>query len=129
MSTIRLEDLYNNIAHPAHCFTKDGMLTAIAGPLVSFSKKLIKKIDKSRSQNDPTSPFISVIDTTLMMGDLKQNLKDVSNVFQPSQNTRFSGVLLVSSLHKINERCLEFNFISNPFARYPITKKIEMLFS
>jgi hypothetical protein len=73
--------------------------------------------------------FILAIDANPMLGDLTENLRFLSTRFQPDRNTRFSGILLVRYASRLEKNYLVFSFISNPFAKYPVSKDFELLFN
>jgi hypothetical protein len=124
-----IENMSDNCRYPNHVFFKNGITMSLSGPKVDYSKILRYKLEKSRDQSYLKKPFILAIDATYMLGDLTENLRFLNTRFQPSMNTRFSGILLVSSGLRLEKNYREFKFISNPFAKYPVSKDFELLFT
>lgn len=122
--------LHENCLYPNNIFMMGGRTISIVGPKVDFSKFLKRKISKGKQQYDSEKPFILAIDANNILGRLNENLKAISNLFQPEINTRFSGVLLVKSdvdldLKKIS---ISYEFIPNPYTKYPISQLVRTLF-
>ena len=97
---------------------------------MNYSKILKKKIESSRNQSDEDKPYLLAINANNMLGSLTENLRYLATSFQPNMNTRFSGILLVNNTINSNgKNKLEVKFVSNPYSKYPISKKVEMLFT
>lgn len=128
--TIFMQDLPENCIYPGHVYYKDGISMSVSGPKVDYSKVLKEKFKRSKRQSPDDQPYILVIDGNKMLGNLTENIRAISSSFQPNINTRFSGALLVKYERQVDNQNLNFsfNFISNPFARFPISKKFENLF-
>ena len=107
-----------------------GVTLSIAGPRIDNMRMLRDSLGKSRSQSPIDHPYILVIDSTLMLGELKENIRALSTAFQPQTNTRFSAAILVKYDTRIDRPDPEFNFyfVSNPFAKFPISGQFERLF-
>ena len=63
-----------------------------------------------------------------MMGDFKENVKTFLNVFQPNLNTRFSGVIFCTHGYNSKGDFIEFEFITNPHAKFPVSEEFKLLF-
>jgi hypothetical protein len=122
------ESLSENCSYPNHVFFKDGVTMSLSGPKVDYSKILRNKLEKSRPQSDVKKPYVLAIDATYMLGELTGNLRFLSTRFQPDRNTRFSGVLLARYTGNLEKNPFEFKFVSNPYAKYPVSKEFELLF-
>lgn len=122
------QDLHDNHFYPANAYMIGGKSLVIAGPLVNFSKILKKKIMVSRKQSAYKKPYILAIDSSMFLGDMKENMRIIQTSFQPEQNTRFSGVLLIKTENTIQDFKLKFNFISNPYTKNPLPKHIVNIF-
>lgn len=123
-----VQDLNDNKFYPAQAYLEDGKSISIAGPLIDFSKVIKKKIKDSRKQSTFNYPYILVIDSSGFLGDMKENIRVVQTSFQPTQNTRFCGVLFVRQMNTIIDYKLEFHFIGNPYTKIPLPKEVIRLF-
>lgn len=126
---MHIQDINENCFYPANAYGEAGLTVSIAGPVVDFSKSLKKKIKDSRQQSAYNEPYILAIDTSMILGNMKENIKTIQTSFQPDANTRFSGVLLVRPMNMIKNFTLELNFITNPFTKYPLQKEAKLLFN
>jgi len=124
------KDLHDNCSYPGHFYARDGITLSLSGPKVDYTKVLREKLQRSRSQSPPDSAYTLVIDGNRMLGDLTENLRALSTAFQPETNTRFSAAVLASYFSRIGSPELDFNFsvVSNPFAKFPISRQFEYLF-
>jgi len=130
--TIIETDLSDNCSYPGHVYCKDGITLSLSGPQVDYAKVLREKIRRSRSQSPQDRPYILMIDGNSMLGDLTKNIRTLSTAFQPNINTRFSAAALVTCHQRLgldtSDLNLKFNLVSNPFAKFPISKEFELLF-
>ena len=123
-------DLFNNCSYPGHVYCREGITLSLSGPQVSYAKVLREKIRRSRSQSPQDQPYILMIDGNSILGDLTENIRALSTAFQPKTNTRFSAAALVTYHPRLDSPDLDLNFnlVSNPFAKFPVDKEFERLF-
>lgn len=126
-----MEDLNEKCRYPQHCYGIDGHSISVAGPKVDYSDILRSKIKKSRRQSPDNKPYILMIDGNSMLGSLTENIRVLSSAFQPKTNTRFSAAALVTYYPRLgsSEINFKFYFVPNPFAKFPVSKEFERLFS
>ncbi len=126
-----VQNISENCYYPGHVYVKDGITVSLSGPKVDYAKVLKERFKKSKSQSPDNKPYILVIDGNRMLGDLTENIRALSSSFQPNTNTRFSAALLVKYHRRLDDQQLnlDFHLISNPFAKFPISKEFERLFS
>ncbi len=121
-------DTRTNCRYPLTLFFEGGYSISIAGPTIDFSKFLRKKMRCSKEQYHPENPFILILGTNKMIGDLEGNRRALSNAFQPEMNTRFSAVVFMEFNHNEIKVIPKFQLISNPYARKPPSTKFLRLF-
>jgi hypothetical protein len=131
MMEIVEEDLFSNCRYPGHVYVRDGITLSLSGPKVDYTKVLRGKITKSRSQSPQACSYMLMIDGNNMLGDLTGNIRALSSAFQPETNTRFSAAVIVTHYPHLDTSEIDFNFylVANPFARFPISREFERLFS
>ena len=124
------EELDERCRYPGDLYGINGITISIAGPKVSYKRVLREKIRRSKRQYLEDKPFVLMIDANPMLGALAENIRALSSAFQPVTNTRFSAAVLVESNPVLGSTRTDFvfNFVSNPFAKSPIGKEIELLF-
>lgn len=124
------EALDERCRYPGDSYGIDGITISIAGPKVSYKSVLREKIRRSKRQYQEGKPFVLIIDANTMLGSLAENIRALSSAFQPNTNTRFSAAVLAESNPVLGSPRTDFvfNFVSNPFAEYPVSKKFELLF-
>ena len=124
------QDTYENCSYPGHAYGRHGLTVSLSGPKVDYTKVLREKIGKSRRQSPQNWPYVSMINGNLMLGDLTENIQALSTAFQPKTNTRFSAAVLVTYHPRLDSLNLDFKFylVSNPFAKFPVSKEFERLF-
>lgn len=124
------EDLSERCRYPGDAYGVDGISISIAGPKVDYKSVLRERIRRSKRQYLEGKPFVLVINANEMLGSLVENIRALSSAFQPNINTRFSSAVLVESNPVIGSPRTDFvfNFVSNPFAEYPVSKQFELLF-
>ena len=125
-----VKDLYENCSYPGHAYGIDGITLSLSGPKVDYTKVLREKFKKSKGQSPHDWPYVLVIDGNIMLGDLTENIRTLSTAFQPTTNTRFSAATLVTYYPRLDkpDLNLNFSFVSNPFAKYPVSREFEHLF-
>ena len=125
-----IQDLHTNCYYPSHTYARDGITLSLSGPEVDYTKVLKNKINKSRSQSPPDQPYILMIGGNRILGGLTENIRALSSAFQPTTNTRFSAAALVTYHSRLgtSDLDLKFNLISNPFAKFPISREFSRLF-
>ncbi len=126
-----MEDLDNNCRYPLHSYGVDGHTISLAGPRVDFSKVLRNKFARSRKQHPGNEPYILMIDGNTILGSQEANTRALASAFQPQVNTRFGAAILVDYHPTFDslELVYDFRVVPNPFARFPISKEFEGLFS
>jgi len=124
------QDTYENCSYPGHAYGRHGLTVSLSGPKVEYTKVLREKIRKSRRQSPQNWPYVLMINGNLMLGDLTENIRALSTAFQPKTNTRFSAAVLVTYHLRLDSLNLDFKFylVSNPFAKFPVSKEFERLF-
>ncbi|MCK4354419.1 MAG: hypothetical protein KAW83_04120 [Dehalococcoidia bacterium] len=124
------EDMNDNCRYVGHAYMRDGITLSLSGPKVDYTKILKEKIRKSKSQSPHDQPYMLMIDGNKMLGSLTENIRALSSAFQPKTNTRFSAAALVTHYLRLGSRGLDLRFyvVSNPFAKFPISKEFERLF-
>ncbi len=125
------ENLHEKCIYPLHCYGINGHTISIAGPKVDYSEILRSKIRKSRRQSPDDNPYVLSINGNLMLGSLTENIRAVSSAFQPQMNTRFSAAILATFYQPLARPGIDykFYFVSNPFAKFPVTCRFGSLFS
>lgn len=125
-----VEDLYENCRYPGHAYGINGITLSLSGPKVDYTKVLREKFKKSKSQSPHDGPYVLMIDGNMMLGNLTENIRALSTAFQPKTNTRFSTAILITYYSRLDSPELNLNFysVSNPFARFPVSKEFERLF-
>lgn len=125
-----VKDIYENCSYPGHAYGIDGITLSLSGPKVDYTKVLREKLKKSKGQSPHDWPYVLMIDGNIMLGDLTENIRALSTAFQPKTNTRFSAATLVTYYPRLDRPDLDLNFIfvSNPFAKYPVSREFEQLF-
>jgi hypothetical protein len=103
-----------------------GKTIGLFGPEINFSKIIKNIIKRASHQFIKDSPFIVIVNNGRMLGNNKDNIQAIESLFQPSINTRYSAVVLLST-HDLRERN-DFTKIINPYAITPIPKDISALF-
>ncbi len=123
-------DLSDNCSYPGHVYCKEGITLSLSGPQVNYAKVLREKIRRSRCQSPQDRPYILMIDGNSMLGDLTENIRALSTAFQPEINTRFSAAALVTyhPCLDTSDLNLRFNLVTNPFAKFPVSKEFKRLF-
>ena len=126
-----MEDLDDNCRYPVHSYGVDGHTISISGPRVDFTKTLRAKFHRSRRQHPGNKPYILMIDGNIILGSQDANTRALASAFQPQVNTRFGAVILVDYHPTFDslELIYDFKVVPNPFARFPISKEFEKLFS
>lgn len=126
-----MEDLVDNCRYPLHSYGIDRHTISIGGPRVDFSKILRAKLSRSRKQYPDDKPYMLMIDGNLMLGSQTANIRALTSAFQPQVNTRFSAAIIVDyhPTYENLELVYDFKVVPNPFARFPISKEFEKLFS
>lgn len=126
-----MEDLVDNCRYPLHSYGIDRHTISIGGPRVDFSKILRAKLSRSRKQYPDNKPYILVIDGNIILGSRDANNRALASAFQPQVNTRFSAAILADYHPTFDSLKLVYDFkvIPNPFAKFPISKEFEHLFS
>lgn len=124
------ENLDEHCRYPGHAYAMDGLTISISGPRVDYRSVLREKIRRSRHQSPVAEPYILIVESSTMLGELAENIRALSSAFQPETNTRFSATALVESNPVLGSTRTEFmfHFVSNPFAKYPVSKEFEFLF-
>jgi len=123
-------DLSDNCRYPGHVYCRDGITLSLSGPQVDCAKVLREKIRRSSSQSPQDKPYILLIDGNRMLGNLTENIRALSTAFQPEINTRFSAAVLVTYYPRLDtsDLNLKFDLVSNPFAKFPISRQFQLLF-
>ncbi|GAI87726.1 unnamed protein product, partial [marine sediment metagenome] len=126
-----MEDLNDHCRYPGHSYGADGHTISISGPRVDFAKVLRAKFNRSRGQYPENNPYILMIDGNLILGSQDANTRALASAFQPQVNTRFSAAVLVNYHSNFDNLNLIYDFkvVPNPFAKFPISKEFERLFS
>jgi len=130
-----VEDLNDKCRYPGHAYTKDGITLTLSGPKVSYAKVLREKFKKSKDQAPHRCPYVLVIDGNMLLGEVTENIRSLSTAFQPELNTRFSAAIIVEYYPRWDSPDLNYNrdynfqFVSNPFAKFPVSKEFSHLFS
>ena len=72
-----------------------------------------------------------MIDGNAILGSQDANTRALASAFQPQVNTRFGAAILVDyhPTFESLELVYDFKVVPNPFARFPISKEFEKLFS
>lgn len=122
-----IEDTNSGDRKPAHVFLENGKTISINGPEIDYKKVIQSKIKEAKNQNISDCIFITVINTDLMLGNTKRNIRNVESLFQPDLNTRYSSVVLASSSAVVGDG--NWSIVSNPFAKFPLTSEMELLFN
>lgn len=124
------EDLNERCRYPGDVYGIDGLSISISGPKVNYKGVLREKIRRSKHQYQKDKPYVLVIDGSTMLGELVENVRALSTAFQPEYNTRFSGAAIVEISPVIGSTRTDFtfHFVTNPFAKFPISKEFELLF-
>lgn len=125
------ESLDTQEIHPMDHFFSNGKRISLAGPAVDYKSILLKQIKKSSRQAPISQSFILAVSINHMFGKLSDNVKAINAAFQPVTNTRFNGVALVKSAPSLTEIYPppQFKYISNPYAKMPLSKRVESVFS
>jgi hypothetical protein len=120
----------NNCNYPGNVYGIDGLTISLSGPKVDSTNLLRAKLKKSKRQSPISEPYVLVIDGSLMLGELTEKARSLSTAFQPKINTRFSAAMIVNHYSKLSKagNSLEFSYVSNPFAKFPLTSDFEFLF-
>ena len=105
-------------------FFADGMTIGIDGPVPDFRKTIKRIVSKGRHQNDPNSPYVLVIDGSAFLGVMENNMRAIQEAFKPNMNTRMSGVLVVNREYFDKTRSYKFDYVSNPFSKYPLPERM-----
>ncbi len=126
-----MEELDDNCRYPLHSYSVDGHTISISGPRVDFAKVLRAKFHRSRQQHPDNKPYVLMIDGNIILGSQDANTRTLASAFQPQANTRFSAAILVDYHPTFDSLDLVYDFkiVPNPFARFPISKEFEKLFS
>ena len=124
------ENLDERCRYPGNVYGVEGITLTISGPKVSYERIFKEKIRKGKSQAPLNSPYILVIDGSLMLGCLSDNLRALATAFQPKTNSRFSSAIIVERNPRIgtSQTNYEFHVVNNPFAKYPVTDHFLRLF-
>jgi hypothetical protein len=123
-----IQDISTNCYYPGHAFSFNGKTMSIGGPKLDYSKFLLRKIDKCRNQAIKEKPYILIIDGNKMLGDYSENIRRLSTSFQPTRNTRISGILIAKYGLDLNGFIEEYKYISNPYSKFPVPKEFSRLF-
>jgi hypothetical protein len=131
--TIISKNIDENCSYPGHVYGINGLTVSLSGPKVDSKKYLREKLKKSKSQSPNNAPYILMIDGNLMLGNLSENVRALSTAFQPSMNTRFSAAVIVNYYSDITSRKLiqnpNFNYVSNPYAKFPLKLNFKTIFT
>ncbi len=92
-------------------FTRGNQTFLFQGPIIDYKTKIEKKIKKSSKQAVIGKSFFLVIPKESILGDFFEAKTHIENSFQPTKNTRFSGVIIVE--HMKDVKCI---YIPNPFS-------------
>lgn len=121
-----IEDNNSGDRVPGHAFMEKGKTFMVNGPDVDYKKILQTKVKSARHQTVGNNVFITAINTDLMLGAMKDNIRCIEALFQPDKNTRFSSVLLTDN-HALTSNG-KYTHIINPYAETPVTDVITRLF-
>jgi len=127
---------YNEYVHTTYLcrwFLTQGKNISIAGPKIDCEPHLRKAITSGRKQGAVNASFILALNTDGLVGSLVENIRAVQQIFSPRANTRYSGVLLMSTASREESsrslpKAVRPHFVSNPFARFPLDDRTGGLF-
>ena len=124
------KNIYNNCSYPGHIYGASGIMVSLAGPKVNSEKFIRNTIKRSRIQSPNNESYVLVIDGSFLLGDLTENVRVLSNAFQPKINTRFSAAIIVTHYSELGKSSpsLDFKYVSNPYAKFPVKKDFDTLF-
>ncbi len=126
MMEMIVEEVNSGERVPGHVFLENGKTIAIQGPEIDYKKILQAKIRDARNQHVSGAIFITAINSDLMLGSTKNNIRCVEAMFQPNQNTRYSCIVLANNRSLIGED--RWQTISNPYAAVPMNSTIDEIF-
>jgi len=111
---------------PGHAFMEKGKTFLVDGPEIDYKSILKTKVKSAKKQYVNNHIFLTAINTDSMLGVMNENIQCIESLFQPDQNTRYSGVLFA------NNQCLtsdgKWKQIINPYAVNPLTDDITRIF-
>jgi hypothetical protein len=110
-------------AYPAHLFQEGKFGLVVEGPAIDTKKWLKEAIRRAAGQATSSHPYVLVLDASRILGEYRQIQRMIFTEFQPTQNTRFSGVLLFRPPHAHQHQI--FELVRNPFARNPLPEGFE----
>jgi len=128
--TMIAEDIDEKCKYPGHVYVAGGITMAFSGPKLGYQRILRDKMRESKLQSPHNCAFVLVIDNAMILGSMSDNVRALSTAFQPQLNTRFSAAVLVDCRPKLDSPNVnvDFYFISNPFAKFPVSNKFGYLF-
>ena len=121
-----MEDMNSGVRKPGHVFFEKGKTIAIHGPDIDYKKTLQAKVKDAKNQHVPGAIFITAINSDLILGSSKDNIRHIEAMFQPNQNTRYSSVILANSQTLSGEG--RWQTITNPYALVPLVDDIDRIF-
>ncbi len=108
----KMYDIAENYIYSMHQFFLGKGYINISGPKdVDFKSVLEKKIEYARAQSPIDKPYILALNMEGELGSIEKNRKRLNTIFQPHQNTRYNGILLVKNYD------FDFEFIQNPYVK------------
>lgn len=106
-------------------FYEDGYTFVFCGPLTEVKKSIKKKVKRSATQADKDYPFLSIINSTGILGDRSRNFSSIQSEYSANMNTRISGVLYFQKFLTATGMRTERKFIPNPHAAKQLPQRLE----